>query len=201
MDKRRMYSFNGRMMTVDEIAEELGVHRNTIYKRMQAGMTPEEAIAMKTRRSVQYDFEGRKMNLNQIAAKTGISYSTLDDRMKRGMTLAEAIDAQKYMLSKQAIRRAAERRAKREKARRKGAERIALLLMREIFNGCRPEDAGFRRLPGEKEAYAFEGCILEYRAVIEDKRARLMAILRETGSVCRIWEYEICGDTIARCGA
>lgn len=154
MDKRRMYSFNGRMMTVAEIAEELGVHRNTIYKRMQAGMT-----------------------------------------------LAEAIDAQKYMLSKQAIRRAAERRAKREKARRKGAERIALLLMREIFNGCRPEDAGFRRLPGEKEAYAFEGCILEYRAVIEDKRARLMAILRETGSVCRVWEYEIYGGTIARCGA
>lgn len=145
-----------------------------------------------------YEYNGEQMTLAQVERLTGKDAETLRRRIKLGgMTLEETLSVEgRTVYSSDALRR-------KEQKREEGGycRQIALLMMNEIFYKCSPQLVGFRRMPDNRNIYAFGAEVFEYRAEIcrdRGDRAKLTAILRSSGEIIRVWEYEIAGNAIKR---
>lgn len=145
-----------------------------------------------------FDYNGEQMTLSQVERITGKDAETLRRRIKLGgMTLEQALSVEgRTVYSSEALRR------KEQKRKESGyCRRIALLMMNEIFYRCSPQLVGFRKIKGGGNVYAFGAEVFEYRAEIcrdRGDQAKLTAILRSSGKIIRVWDYEITGYAIKR---
>lgn len=74
-------TYNGKMKTVTQWAEELNIHENTLRNRMQSGLTEEEIFAKSVQSTHYITFNGETKSLRQWSISTGINYSTLQKRL------------------------------------------------------------------------------------------------------------------------
>ena len=97
---------DGRWVTVEEMATELGLKRQQLYMQMWhkgvslqvvVNLYRENLILHNQHKSYRYMVDGRWMTINQAAEKLGVSpdavYSTM---FRRGCTLAQAVEAYRH---------------------------------------------------------------------------------------------------------
>ena len=79
--------YGGRMWTLREIAEEVGVPLWLIYKRRGTGWTTEELFYPKSvgRRSA-VKIDGETVSVLELSRRAGCSTTTVHSRLKRGVT-------------------------------------------------------------------------------------------------------------------
>lgn len=98
------YLVDGQWMTVQDVADMLGVKRQAVYDQMWQKKCGPQAVVNLFRenlilhdqgRAVRYMVHGRWTTVRQAAEKLGISPKTLQAYMNRykGITLEEAVDA------------------------------------------------------------------------------------------------------------
>lgn len=86
------FELNGRLCTMDELAQIAGVARSTIQWRLERGESVEEAVRP-PRRPNTHLYHGEEITMQRAAAIAGVSASELRRRMQtHGVTLEEAVD-------------------------------------------------------------------------------------------------------------
>lgn len=93
MSKHILHPFRGELLTLTEIADRVGLTRNTLIYRMRRNKCSAEEAALMTvpervRRFTWID--GRELTLSEISAITGIRAKTIDQRLRDGIPFFEA---------------------------------------------------------------------------------------------------------------
>jgi len=87
------YPFEGEMLTIREIAERIGVPKDTIRQRLNKGMPFERAFSPEDQRIVRLaelndpirvEYKGRKVTMAELSELTGIKRGTLLTRWRFG---------------------------------------------------------------------------------------------------------------------
>lgn len=74
----RLVTYQGKRMTLAELAERTGVHRMTIAHRLNKGQSMVEAIRDP---QVRYEHQGHSLTLRQWSERLNVNYSTLYKRV------------------------------------------------------------------------------------------------------------------------
>lgn len=88
------YLFNGRMMCLRDIADEVGINGSTLYNRIRyCGMSLEDALSIKVKR---YKFQrieiaGESKTAKEWCEQYGVRLSTFNSRVASGMTPHKAL--------------------------------------------------------------------------------------------------------------
>jgi lambda repressor-like predicted transcriptional regulator len=91
----RPITLGARTMTIAEWARDLNLHPQTLYARLNRGMTPEAALIGRTlprglpARNLTH--MGKTNSLKGWAREVGLNPTTLRERLKRGWTLESAL--------------------------------------------------------------------------------------------------------------
>ncbi len=100
LPRKGVYLINGEMISIATAAKRSGFTATTLYARMHAGATLQEAMTGVDRRNHRlgqgqtYTINGETMNLREWADRKGIPYNTLQKRLGRGMKPIDAIQQQ-----------------------------------------------------------------------------------------------------------
>lgn len=88
----RKHYANGEWHTITEWAQIVGINRETLYHRVQRGMSMAEAINRPGRDyRRRLTVNGVEMTVNQWAERMGVSVGTIYRRLRSGCTPAEAV--------------------------------------------------------------------------------------------------------------
>ena len=97
---------DGRWVTVEEIAEEMGLNRQQLYMQMWhkgvslqvvVNLYRENLILHNQHKSYRYMVNGRWMTINQATEMLGVSPDAMYSTMRRrGYTLAQAVEAYRH---------------------------------------------------------------------------------------------------------
>lgn len=89
--RTRMVDYRGRRVCITQLAKETGVHLSTLRQRINAGMTPEQAVDAPPNETM-LSWRGQRLSISQLAQQTGIPKTTLVGRIKRqGMGVEQAV--------------------------------------------------------------------------------------------------------------
>lgn len=91
MRNARRYECGGELLTVKQIAERLGIARNTLDTRLREGMTIEQAMDAGEAWPRRYEYQGEKKTIKELAQIGGISPSTVKARLRQGMNAETAL--------------------------------------------------------------------------------------------------------------
>lgn len=99
--RKRTWQYQGRVVTLTELACETGLSYSTLYTRLiTKGMDADKAVALGKQASERmYEWRGGVATLSQISEECGISRQLLGYRMKKYQITAEEaadIDNSKY---------------------------------------------------------------------------------------------------------
>lgn len=83
----RRFDYEGKSLTLTEIAQITGKDRTTLNSRVAAGKSLEEALSKEKK---PYLYNGKMMSLKEVADAMGVTYKTLHTRIRRGWTFEEA---------------------------------------------------------------------------------------------------------------
>lgn len=92
---RHVLEYQGRLLTIPELAKETNMNPSTIHTRIFSdGLTAEEAVAKpvgKRRARVDYPYQGRMLTAREISDITKVDYVKLRNYLVRGATVNEAL--------------------------------------------------------------------------------------------------------------
>lgn len=92
---RHILEYQGRLLTITELAKETNMNPSTIHTRIFSdGLTAEEAVARpvgKRRARVDYPYQGRMLTAREISNITKVDYVKLRNYLVRGATVEEAL--------------------------------------------------------------------------------------------------------------
>ena len=97
--RSHVYEHDGKLMTIREWAEYVGIPRSTLSMHLRSGMPIADAInkALHVVKNPTYEYAGESKTLADWARSTGIKYPTLRQRIvAQGKTIGEAIEARKF---------------------------------------------------------------------------------------------------------
>lgn len=96
------YTYQGRTQSINAWADELGIKRPTLIKRLYGGMPIEKAFS--TAASLvpegRYTFNGKTLTLSAWEKELGIGRKTLSNRLKNGIPIEQAFSSTRYMYKK-----------------------------------------------------------------------------------------------------
>ncbi len=88
-----MYTKDGKTMSIRAWCREFGISHSTIYERLKAGMTIEEALTEKKkplgRKEAFVELDGKRMPLKECLKTHNISLHTYYYRRRKGMSDSE----------------------------------------------------------------------------------------------------------------
>ncbi len=84
-------TFEGRMKTMAEWAEETGLSIGTIWSRISSGWTAERALTVDTCTKRFLEHNGKRLSLGEWSALTGLSRSRIVKRLALGWSVADAL--------------------------------------------------------------------------------------------------------------
>lgn len=93
MSKHILHHFRGELLTLTEIADRVGLTRNTLNYRMRRNKCSAEEAALMTmpERSRRFTWiDGRELTLQEISEITGIRAKTIDNRLRVGIPFLDA---------------------------------------------------------------------------------------------------------------
>lgn len=95
-NRAKTYTHDGRTLTLADWALATGLSKDTIYGRLRAGWSIEQALTLSDGRSgadraARHTINGETKTLKEWADHVGITYDGLMGRMRKGRTLAEAL--------------------------------------------------------------------------------------------------------------
>lgn len=80
----KQYEFKGKLYFATEIEKHFGIKFNTFLRRIDRGMTVEEAISMPLQNNSKYVmYHGRYVTKKQLAETVGITLSALNARVRK----------------------------------------------------------------------------------------------------------------------
>ena len=86
-NRNRIVKFNGRNIVLQQLAEEKGMDHRLLWKRLEAGMTPEEAVTLPVEGGSLYiTHNGETHTLSVWCRKMNVNYMTVYCRRKKGVT-------------------------------------------------------------------------------------------------------------------
>jgi hypothetical protein len=95
----RYVEYNGERLCVAELAERVGMNANTLYIRLDDGLSIDGAVEEGRRRpkskakATLIDLDGKSVSLEDLSKRFDIKLSTLVSRLKNGWSVNEAITA------------------------------------------------------------------------------------------------------------
>ena len=81
MRTKLRFTYNGRLVTIKELAELTGVSARLISSRLQRGWNIEDAISKPIQSPKRYEYGGKCLTREEWAKELGISESTLRQRL------------------------------------------------------------------------------------------------------------------------
>jgi hypothetical protein len=81
--------FNGKRMSLSEVAEITGIGHSTLWDRKNRGMSSDCIISKAPIRL--FKVEGENISVSELAKKHGIKHATINYRLAKGMTIEEAV--------------------------------------------------------------------------------------------------------------
>ncbi len=88
--------WQGRKVSLLEMERIVGISDDVLGRRIKAGATLEQAVAMGVEPPPQkHEFRGELLTIEDISRKTGVRAGTIWSRFKRGVPLEEAVSAPK----------------------------------------------------------------------------------------------------------
>lgn len=97
----RLYEFRGAKCTVYEIADQLDVSEGLVYKRIRAGIAPDD---MKPNSGVYsphiIEYNGKTQSISEWGRELGIGDDLIRSRLKRGMVMDRAMSIESQMEKK-----------------------------------------------------------------------------------------------------
>jgi hypothetical protein len=98
MKRGRTWPYKGQEYTVPQLAQLAGCPSYTMYRRLEQGKTPEQAVAMGAAATAcrpgsgkRHEYQGQLHTTAQLAALAGCSYITMYCRLRFGYSAAEAV--------------------------------------------------------------------------------------------------------------
>lgn len=80
----KQYEFKGKLYFATEIEKKFGIKFNTFLRRIDRGMTVEEAISMPLQNNTKYVmYHGRYVTKKQLAETVGVTLSALNARVRK----------------------------------------------------------------------------------------------------------------------
>ena len=93
---RHIFEYKGEEVTIEEIADMIGIKEDTVRSRFYRGMSVEEVINTPlfthTGGKIMFDYKGEKLSTRKLSEKTGLSESLIRTRHARGMTTDEIVN-------------------------------------------------------------------------------------------------------------
>lgn len=82
---RKVYEYQGQTYTLSALADRLRLNRSTVYKRIQAGATLEEALVpiSKGRGAALYAYKGERLTAMELARRVGVKEWKMREWLKR----------------------------------------------------------------------------------------------------------------------
>lgn len=89
MRTKPRYKYNGRLVTIKELAEISSKSAKLISNRLLNGWTVEDAISKPIQRPKRYEYDGKCLTLVEWANEIGISENTIHNRVLQGLPYEE----------------------------------------------------------------------------------------------------------------
>lgn len=86
---REYITYNGKRYTKSALAKELGVHRNTIMNRLNAGCSIDDLA--KCGRDKIIEHNGERKSMSEWSRSLGLSRNAVRERIKHGWTEQDAV--------------------------------------------------------------------------------------------------------------
>lgn len=84
-------AFNGKRMSLSELAREIGMSTYTLQRRIADGWPVDKAVTIPVRTAANIEYQGLSLTAKQWQARTGINRTTIKCRLKRGWTVENAL--------------------------------------------------------------------------------------------------------------
>ena len=101
----RLYEFRGAKCTVYEIADQLDVSEGLVYKRIRAGIAPDD---MKPNSGVYsthiIEYNGKSQSITEWGRELGIGDDLIRSRIKQGMTMDRVMSTESQRENKHTFR-------------------------------------------------------------------------------------------------
>jgi hypothetical protein len=93
-DELTKYTVNEVEYSLEEISYKFKISSRTFLRRLNEGMTPDQAIVHNPWKTDTYEYRGETNTLGYFAKKYGVNKATLHTRIKSGWCLEEALTRQ-----------------------------------------------------------------------------------------------------------
>lgn len=88
--KRIYYQFQGKTMSLNQIAKAVGIKRDTLYNRLFTGMTLEEATNPKKEQR-KIEWQGGSYTIRELSNMTGVKTNIIYQRLKYGWPIERVL--------------------------------------------------------------------------------------------------------------
>jgi hypothetical protein len=91
----RIIEFNGKSQCLADWAEETGINRNVIAKRLNTGWSIKRALTVPMTKRVLITFDGESLSVLEWSKRTGLSANMIRHRLRNGKSADEVLSQRK----------------------------------------------------------------------------------------------------------
>jgi hypothetical protein len=89
--KSRFLTHNGETLLVADWSRRLNIRAATIYFRLRAGQSTEQALSPRTRLEKRYEYDGKNLTIKEWSSIIGVHAATLGGRLRKGWSIDRAL--------------------------------------------------------------------------------------------------------------